>query len=204
METASAHADGDRAGDAQIGIEIEIARLTRGLVAGDEAAFRQFHDRYFDRLYRFLLVVARGQEQEARDALQQTFLRVIKHARAFTEEEAFWCWLKVVARSAARDAGRREHRYSVLLQHFTARLRLDAKPQVAGDEEENCLQVALEESMAEMEPEERALLRAKYIEGSTVREISRDNQLTEKAVEGRLGRARQVLREKVLRKLSRV
>src|ERR1041385_3954857 len=81
----------------------DIELLTRSLAAGDELAFEQFHSLYFDRLYRFLLVVTRGQEHDAQEALQQTLLRVIRYARVFRSEEAFWCWLKVVARSAARD-----------------------------------------------------------------------------------------------------
>ena len=40
------------------------------MAAGDEEAFREFHAHYFDRLYRFLLVVARGQEHEAQEALK--------------------------------------------------------------------------------------------------------------------------------------
>ena len=91
----------------------------RGIAAGDEAAFREFHGRYLDRLYQFLLVVARGQETEAQEALQETLLRVVRHARAFDTEEALWDWLKVVARSAARDGGRKRHRYLALLSRFT-------------------------------------------------------------------------------------
>ena len=60
-----------------------IAALTRRLATGDEAAFREFHGRYFDRLYRFLLVVTRGQEHAAQDALQETMLRVARYAREF-------------------------------------------------------------------------------------------------------------------------
>lgn len=180
-----------------------IVRLTVALAAGDESAFRQFHDRYFDRLYRFLLVVAGGQEQEAKDALQQTFLRVVKHARVFEDEEALWSWLKVLARSAARDGGRKQRRYSILLQNFAARLNLDSSRQPQHVEEDR-LQDALQESMAELEPEERALLEAKYVKGFSVREISAEKQETEKAIESRLGRMRQLLRDKVLKKLSRV
>src|SRR5690348_2963141 len=45
----------------------DISSLTRRLASGDEEAFRRFHALYFDRLYRFLLVVSRGQEHEARE-----------------------------------------------------------------------------------------------------------------------------------------
>src|SRR4051812_2969801 len=66
-----------------------IAVLTRRLAAGDEAAFREFPARFFDPLYHFLLVVARGDAHAARDALQETLLRVARHARAFEDEDAF-------------------------------------------------------------------------------------------------------------------
>jgi DNA-directed RNA polymerase specialized sigma24 family protein len=79
-------------------------RLTTGLASANEEAFREFHRLYFDRLYYFLLIVCRGSHDEAQEALQQTLIRVVRHARAFETEETFWCWLKVVARSAARDA----------------------------------------------------------------------------------------------------
>ena len=64
-----------------------VAELTRRLVARDEDAFREFHTLYFDRLYQFLLVVARGQEHEAQEALQETLLRVARSPRVFDNEE---------------------------------------------------------------------------------------------------------------------
>ncbi len=182
--------------------EPEVARLTRALAAGDEEAFRQFHAAYFDRLYRFLLVVARGQEQEAQDALQQTLLRLIKHARVFESEDAFWSWLKVVARSAARDSGRKQQRYSILLQNFALRFNLLKPP--AYSQEEDRLLAALHESLAELPPDERALLESKYLGGFTIREISLENRVTEKTVESRLARVRHTLRNKVLKKLSQL
>ena len=59
------------------------AQLTSGLVAGDEEAFRKFHADYFDRLFRYHLVVARGNEEMAREALQETFTRVARKPRQF-------------------------------------------------------------------------------------------------------------------------
>src|SRR5438105_1625371 len=84
-------------------VSSQVAQLTQRLAAGEEAAFGEFHAQYFDPLYRFLLAVTRGSEHEAREALQETMLRVIRYARAFQSEDAFWSWLKVLARSAARD-----------------------------------------------------------------------------------------------------
>jgi hypothetical protein len=96
----------------------DLVTLTRGLAAGGDDAFREFHRCYFDRLYRLLLVLCRGEETEARDALQDTLCRVARHARPFDREDVFWCWLVALARSAVRDAGRKRHRYWKLLADY--------------------------------------------------------------------------------------
>lgn len=175
------------------------ATLTHRLATGEEEAFREFHALYFDRLHQFLLVVARGQEHEAREALQETLLRVARGARVFDDEKTFWCWLKAVARNAARDAGRKRTRYSKLLQtfaHFT-RPALPTGP----DADDDRLTAVIDECLAELAPEDRALLQGKYLAGATVNELSTREGLTPKAVESRLSRLRGELRERVLVKL---
>lgn len=181
--------------------ESHVLALTRNLVAGDEEAFRQFHQQYFDRLYRFLLVLCQGQEQETRDALQQTLLRVIRYIRPFESDEVFWCWLKAVARSTARDIGRKQRRYRALLEAFALRfVQPSAQDHFA---ETDSLSLALQESLAELPAPERRLLEAKYLEGCTVKELGLQTGLTLKAVESRLDRLRRALRSSILRKISR-
>jgi RNA polymerase sigma-70 factor (ECF subfamily) len=175
-----------------------IRSLTQGLAAGREEAFREFHSIYFDRLYQFLLVVSRGQEQEARDALQETLLRVARSARAFDSEEIFWCWLKAVARNAARDGGRKHRRYVELLRLFA----LERAPEPP-EPPDGALGAALEESLDELDPDDRGLMEAKYVNGESIRELSASAGATEKAVESRLLRLRRRLRESMLRKLGK-
>jgi RNA polymerase sigma-70 factor (ECF subfamily) len=174
----------------------DVAALTRRLAAHEEAAFREFHARYFDRLYQFLLIVARGQEQEAQEALQETMLRVARRACAFDDEGQFWCWLKTVARNAARDGGRRENRYRALLENFfTRKVATTAEP----NDEEARLKTLLDETLDELSPNERRLVEGKYLDGSAVKELSADTGLTERAVESRLLRLRRQLRERLLK-----
>ena len=179
-----------------------VAALTRRLTAGDDAAFREFHDLYFDRLYAFLLAVADGREHEAREALQETLLRVVRYVRKFEDEEVFWCWLKAVARSAARDGGRRRRRYLALLNGFA--LGLGRTPGATpGPPDHPRLTDHLDECLAELNAADRQLVAGKYLEGATVRELAAGTGLTEKAVESRLLRLRAELRERLLRKLAR-
>ena len=175
-----------------------IASLTRRLAAGEDDAFRQFQALYFDRLYRFLLVVARGDETQAREALQETLMRVARHARPFEDEDAFWHWLKAIGRNTARDAARSRRRYLSLLERFTRSSQPEATPVHAGD----ALAAALEESVGELEPADRLLIEGKYLEGQSVRELSAQSGLSEKAVESRLLRLRRQLRQCILKRLK--
>jgi RNA polymerase sigma-70 factor, ECF subfamily len=177
----------------------DIALLTAGIRAGSEDAFREFHQLYFDRLYQFLLVVARGNEDEARDALQETLLRVVHYARKFDNEDAFWSWLKVVARNAARDAGRKQHRYLNLLQKFALHSETAQSP---NSNSTPLLGDLLEESLEELSANDRELIQAKYLRGVTVKELATERGLTEKAVESLLLRVRQRIREFILNKLK--
>jgi RNA polymerase sigma-70 factor (ECF subfamily) len=176
-----------------------VAQLTRRLAAREDDAFREFHALYFDRLYQFVLVLTRGHEPEAQDALQETLLRVVRYARVFESEDAFWCWLKVIARSAVRDAGRKHRRYFALLQRFALRWRNGTQPPEL--EDENRLQSVLMETLDELPPDDRRLVEGKYLEGAAVKELSSQARLTDKAVESRLLRLRRHLRERLLKKL---
>jgi RNA polymerase sigma-70 factor (ECF subfamily) len=180
------------------GTRSATALLTCGLAAGNEEAFRQFQTLYFARLYRFLLVIARGDETKAREALQEAMLRVARHPKRFDDEEAFWCWLAAIGRNAARDAGRKQNRYLSLLARFTQRHEME--PPV--NNHENAMTIALEESVCELEMDERLLIEGKYLDGRTVKELSSEAGLSEKAVESRLLRLRRQLRERILKKLK--
>ena len=172
--------------------------LTRRIAAGDEDAFREFHERYFDRLYRFHLAISRGCEHEAREALQETLLRVARRVRRFDSEEVFWCWLKAVARNTARDGGRKQKRYLNLLQKFS--LRGQCEPSDGGDDR-NLLAV-LHESLAELAPDDRRLVEGKYLDEQSVRDLSAQTGATDRSVESRLARLRRRLRERILKRLE--
>ncbi|MEO6567819.1 MAG: sigma-70 family RNA polymerase sigma factor [Opitutaceae bacterium] len=177
----------------------KIATLTSQLAAGSEAAFRQFHAEYFDRLYHFLLVVTQGQEHVAQDALQDTLLRVARYARRFADETVFWSWLKAVARSAAHDAGRKQRRYSSLLERFALTLGSAA----SSEAEEDQLGEAVEAGLAKLAAEDRDLIIGKYLDGATVLDLSHQTGFTAKAVESRLLRARRELAATILKHLGR-
>ncbi|MDB6019556.1 MAG: hypothetical protein JWR19_4045 [Pedosphaera sp.] len=178
----------------------DIARLTSRMTKSDEAAYREFYDLYFNRLLRYLLVLTGGAEAAARDALQLTLMRIVRHIKPFTSEETFWSWLTVLARSSIVDETRKRNRYLALLDRFFRSEQLKAS---ASQESEDRVMVLLEKHLNELPLDDRNLMERKYLEGESVREIAGAVSATEKAVESRLSRIRKQLKETNLLELKK-
>jgi RNA polymerase sigma-70 factor (ECF subfamily) len=166
----------------------ETARLSVRLVAGEERAWTEFHARTFDRLLRYLLRVAHGNEDAAREALQAAYVKCVRHVRRFATEEAMWAWLAQIARGCLIDLARQRQRYAALLERFT----LEAA--AAGHGTSNSWDESLATSLAQLEPDERSLLEARYTADQPIAEIAHSLGTTPKAIESRLARIRQRLR----------
>ena len=164
-------------------------------------AWRTFYDAYFDRLWRYLLVVAAGNEDAAREALQGMLVRVTRHIKIFRDENIFWSWLTVVARSAFADETKKRRRYFSFLDRFTrhASVALDGANDRRADER---LKNSLERHVALLPSDERTLVEQKYYARRGVREIADELQTTEKAVESKLSRVRRKLKNAVLAELN--
>jgi RNA polymerase sigma factor (sigma-70 family) len=180
----------------------EIAALTARMAKGDEGAYGRFFELYFNRLLRYLLVVTAGDEETARDSLQGTFLRVVRHIKPFESEEVFWSWLTVLARSSVIDEQRKAKRYRGLLQ----RLFQPAEPAslstaAAGEDADGRMLGLLDSTLATLDVEDRDLIQRKYFTKQSVRDIALDLGLTEKAIESRLVRIRRHLKEHLMKEL---
>ena len=179
----------------------EAAVLTRRMVEGDETAYRQFYEAYFDRLARYLLVVAGGNEDAMREALQATLVRVVRHIKVFRDEPVFWSWLTVLARSAWADEHRKRRRYLAFLDRFTRQVRVESDL-AQHDLADQRLQQSLDRSLARLPDDERRLVEWKYHDRRSVREIAAELETSEKAIESRLVRIRRKVKEAVLAELK--
>lgn len=164
-------------------------------------AWRTFYDAYFDRLWRYLLVVAAGKEDAAREVLQATMVRVTGHIKVFRDGTAFWSWLTVLARSAFIDETRKRRRYSSFLDRFTEHAVLESELRNENHADER-LRVMLAHQVTLLPLDERLLVEQKYSAHRSVREIAHELQTTEKAVESKLSRVRRKLKDAVLAALS--
>lgn len=164
-------------------------------------AWRTFYNAYFDRLWRYLLVVSAGNEDVAREALQATLVRVARHVKVFADEVVFWSWLTVLARTAFADESKKRRRYFSFLDRFTSHpnVELDGAADAQADER---LRELLERHVALLPPDERKIVEQKYFAHRSVRDIADELQTTEKAVESKLSRIRKKLKDAMLAGLN--
>ena len=192
---------GADAAEAGSPVPLDVALLTRSMANGDEAAYRTFYDSYFSRLSRYLLVVTGGDEDATREALQSALVRVVRHIKVFPDDEAFWRWLTVLARSALSDHSRKRRRYVAFLERFTRSARAEHLTADDGQADAKLLTL-LERVVGGLPDEERGLVERKYFARRSVREIAEEYQTSEKAVESRLARTRRKLKEEILAELK--
>ena len=174
-----------------------IHRMTEARGRGREEAFNEFYDAYFSRLYRYLLVLAGGREEEVKDAMQETMIRVIRNMKPFHEERELWNWLRRIAKTALIDKARSKKRRD-------ARFNLSS---FVGDwpgertDESSILLEHLSHCLEKLEKEDRELIEGKYLGGKSYDDLAREHRLTARAVESRLGRIRKRLKALILERM---
>ena len=190
MDTATAEHTGRGAGPS-------LAEWTRRLAGGDDAAWDWFHGRFYLQLLRYAGFRS-GNASAASEVVQLAYLRIARHARPFDDEAVFWGWLCCLVRCAAVDHGRNVTRRAILLEKF-------AHWRAAQSGAEDCLHpfatggpALAEEALSKLPEDDAALLRRKYYDGCSTAELAAATGTTPKAIENRLARLRERLREIIL------
>jgi RNA polymerase sigma-70 factor, ECF subfamily len=162
--------------------------------SGDREAFaalvRATHDRTYTLAFRLT-----GNEEDARDVVQETYLRAYKAIERFRGESQVTTWLyRITANCAANQLGsRRRHR------HETLDLVAEAPdPTPAADPVDRAvasdLRVTLETAIAELPPRLRAVVVLRDVYDLPHDAIAAELGITETAAKVRLHRARRALR----------
>ncbi len=179
-------------------VPAEEGVLVLRAVRGDREARGRLFDRYLGAVYEFVYFRVGRRAEIAEEVTQEVFVRALAHMDRYDPERGdFGQWLGGISRNAIRDLARRARAPG-------AALAGDPGPVLAGipgrddpvaaaaarDGEE-----ALLRALTALPERYKDLLRWKYLEEQSVREIAERQRTTEKAVEGMLGRARAALRE---------
>lgn len=160
----------------------------------DETTLIQTYRDSVHDLYRFVSLRCGGDPSLAEDVTQETWLRAVKAWRDQGLPDSPIAWLKTVARNLLLNHFRRVRTLSMesLPRDWGGEIPEDGDSWTAPDHA-----TLLTWGLARLKPHQSRLLETFHMEGRSVREIARDEGLSDRAVEGRLRRARQKLRKQL-------
>ncbi len=177
--------------------------LVKACRAGQTEAFGALVQRYQDRLYPTILRLV-GSAEDAKDVLQDTFLRAFEKLEQFQGDSSFYTWVYRIAVNLALS-GHRRHRTRSLLRYHGERPisktedpadeSADADPTASLERAER--QQIVEEALNRLCADHRAVVVLKDFDGRRYEEISVILDIPVGTVRSRLHRARCELRDRL-------
>jgi RNA polymerase sigma-70 factor (ECF subfamily) len=185
-------------------LQLRIDRkLARQIARGNVEAFDQFFKEYFPRLYRFILTRTDGDAGLAEEVVQRTMCNVVRKMSSYRGEALLFTWLCQICRnelvSVYRKHGVEQSRsipfedipeIRAALESFTTDQHTPETSRTA-EELAKFVRVTLEY----LPQKYSAALEMKYIQGYSVDEIGTALNISDKAAESVLSRARASFKE---------
>jgi RNA polymerase sigma-70 factor, ECF subfamily len=177
--------------------------LARQVAAGDEKAFEAFFREYFPRLYRFTLTRIGSDESLAEEIVQRTLILAMRKMGNYRGEAMLFTWLCQICRNEMaavyRQRGLEAERQVPLEDNPAVQAALESlsaegatpETQHSSDELARFVRVTLEYLPAKY----ATALEMKYIQGCSVEEIGAELEISGKAAESVLTRARAAFKE---------
>lgn len=174
---------------------ILIERCQSGCPESFDLLYRKYH-KTVSQIARKVM----GNEQDAEDAVQEIFARVLNRIGQFRHEASFYSWLKVLATNVCRDMLRKRNRHpmeSFEEMSASGEAEIDMTMSLLSQEEElimNELLDNLQEKISHLKEKHQRLIILRYIDGLSYRKMAQLLDCSETQIKSRLHQARKNLR----------
>jgi len=174
---------------------ILIKRCQSGCQESFDLLYKQYHST--------VLQIARkvmGNEQDAEDAVQEIFARVLNRINQFRYEASFSSWLRVLATNVCRDMLRKKNRHPMKsFEDMSAdsEAKITTESSSISQEEELIMEELLEnlkEKINLLKKDHQKLIILRYIDGLSYEKIAELVGCSQGQVKSRLHQARKKLR----------
>lgn len=181
-----------------------IERMTEALsqwliiecIAGNEEAIETLVREYEAGVFRLALSIL-GDEAEANEVTQETFLSALRALPSYKEKQSLRAWLYTIALNHSRSHLRKRKVIERLRSTLTAIFRVEA--QRPDSPEETAIQTEMEaaiwNSLNELDEHHRIVVVLRYFHQLSIAEISEILSLKEGTIHSRLHSAREKLRD---------
>ena len=182
--------------------ETDDGALVRAAQKGNEKAFSVLFDKYASRLWPRACAMSDNRFDDARDLIQETFLRAYYRLHTLQNPQALQSWLTtMMGRLATTRRGLRNHRAELLANHGGEVVPDSVSIFSRTPEEEFLsqeLQDALEQALNHLTATSREIFKAFYVDGHSIMEVAARTGLSAGAVKSRLLQSRKKLRKELV------
>lgn len=174
---------------------LEEKKLVKQILMGNKIALRRFYLHYSPKLLNFILRNV-DNPKDGEEILQDTLLASLEGLRDFSFRSTLYTFLCAIAKRKVVDFYRRKKIKTFVFSHLP-----EIEPLVSTlltpDEEldEKFLKEKIKKTFKLLQPKYEKILKLKYIEGLTVKEIAAQLSISFKSAESTLFRARREFAE---------
>jgi RNA polymerase sigma-70 factor (ECF subfamily) len=166
---------------------------------GDQAAFRTLVEMYRQPLYRLAFRIL-GNEEEARDAVQESFVKIWQKIGSYDPSRKFITWMNTILVNTSADRLRALRRHLMVPLDQVAQTLEAMQQRDPGNAADTHDLAILIHCLADGLPEkQRIVFILRDIEGLASEEVEAITGLPENSVKSNLYHARKSVREKLLR-----
>ena len=161
---------------------------------GRPEAFRVLVDRYYKVIFNIAYRISRN-VQDAEDITQSVFTKVFEKLHTYNRDYRFFSW---IYRISVNEALNHVERYSRNTELMDDKMESSISPEEGASGSD--IREMIDDALMEMELDYRVLIVLKHFHDLSYREMAYVVDIPEKKVKSRLFAARQILKERLIKK----
>jgi len=174
---------------------IDIELFAR-LAAGDEAAFRQVVHFYYNKMLPLTISLVKS-ETEARDIMQEVFLKLWLNRAILTTIENPAAWMNVVVANTTSNYLRAQFRYELRVRNLVA--YTEDTEDILDDLDAKFTRAHIDEAVSQLPAKRKQVFLLSRWEGLSRKEIASKMNISENTVRNQLAEALQFIQENLKR-----
>jgi RNA polymerase sigma-70 factor (ECF subfamily) len=177
-------------------MEAHPAQLISECIAGNEDAIEILVRQYEAGVFRLALSIV-GDQAEASEITQETFIAALQSLRSYQEKKSFKAWLYTITLNYSRSYLRKRKIVERLRTTLTTVFRVETEKQISPEEAvlKNEKEAAIWSSLSQLDERHRIVIVLRYFHELSISEISEILSVNEGTIHSRLHNAREKLRD---------
>jgi RNA polymerase sigma-70 factor (ECF subfamily) len=175
---------------------IEPTWLVSECIAGNQVAIEMLVRQYETSVFRLALAIV-GNESDANEITQETFIAALKSLRTYQEKKSFKAWLYTIALNLSRSHLRKRKVIERLHTTLGSIFRVETQKQVLPEDDviRTEKEAAVWKELNRLDERHRTVVILRYFHELPISEISEVLSVNEGTIHSRLHTARERLRE---------